>query len=252
MRDSWLFCVLTLPLAWGCPAQPTPTEATSAPPSTSQGSSATPAAAVEQPTPTVDSEPESDDGTRRFDFDGDALGQTPPGFQTRVGTWQVVEDASAPSGGRALAQQAQNADPDFNVLLATNTRFADVDLSVRLRAVAGRIDRGGGLVWRAQGGRDYYVARYNPLEDNFRLYSVVHGVRRMLLSSSPQLDHDAWHTMRVVMRGDHIECSLDGERYLDAHDATFADAGSVGLWTKADAQTRFDDLVVAAATGEAG
>ncbi|NOY92314.1 MAG: hypothetical protein GXP55_14055 [Deltaproteobacteria bacterium] len=192
-----------------------------------------------------------EDGTRVFDFDRDAPGQTPAGFEVSVGSWQVVEDASAPSGGRALAQQAQSRDADFNVVLAAGTSYADVDVTVTLRAIAGRIDRGGGLIWRAQGGEDYYVVRYNPLEDNLRLYTVVRGVRRMLKSASPRLDHAAWHTLRVVMRGDHIECFLDGERYLEAHDTTFSAAGCVGLWTKADAQTQFDSLRVREASGEA-
>jgi len=90
-----------------------------------------------------------------------------------------------------------------------------------------------------------------PPSASFRLYTVVHEARRLLLSASPRLDHDAWHTMRVVMPGDHIECSLDGERQLDAHDTTFTDAGMVGLWTKADAQTHFDDLGVSSAPAEA-
>jgi len=252
MRDSWLLYVLTVSVLWSCSGQPgsEETPATSPPQSHSEGSSAVPTAPTAEP-PVPPPEAEAEDRARAFDFDRDTPGQTPAGFEVAVGAWQVVEDAEAPSGERALAQRAQNGDADFNVVLATGTSYTDVDVTVTLRAVAGRIDRGGGLVWRAQGARDYYVARYNPLEDNLRLYTVVNGVRRMLESASPRLDHAAWHTLRVVMRGDHIECFLDGVRRLEAHDTTFPAAGRVGLWTKADAQTHFDSLRAREASGEA-
>ena len=52
-----------------------------------------------------------------------------------------------------------------------------------------------------------------------------------------------WHTLRVTMKGDSIECFYDGKKYLHK-DATFSDAGMIGLWTKADAQSHFDDLTL--------
>jgi hypothetical protein len=117
-----------------------------------------------------------------------------------------------------------------------------VDLSVQMKAVAGRSDQGGGLIWRAKDAKNYYVARYNPLEDNFRVYKVVNGSRSEFQSAT--IKHSAgWHTLRVTMAGDHIECYYDGKKYLDVKDSTFADAGRIGLWTKADAQTHFDDLM---------
>jgi hypothetical protein len=182
-----------------------------------------------------------------WNFDDDALGRNAPGFTDATGQWRVAEDASAPSGSHVLAQESANAGSVFNVVFVDDTSFEDVDVSVRLRGVAGREDQGGGVVWRAQDVRNYYVARYNPLEDNFRVYSVKDGVRRMLRSVSVELDHDAWHTVRATMRGDHIECYLDGTRSMDTDDGTFSTGGMIGLWTKADAQTHFDDLAAHAA-----
>ncbi|MEO2002888.1 MAG: DUF1259 domain-containing protein [Candidatus Poribacteria bacterium] len=132
----------------------------------------------------------------------------------------------------------------FNVALIEDTSYRNVDISVRLRAVAGEVDQGGGIVWRAQDARNYYIARYNPLEDNFRVYFVKDGRRRTIAGASLRVDHEAWHTLRVKMVGDHIECLLDGEKHLDARDTTFTAAGRIGLWTKADAVTHFDDLEV--------
>ena len=118
-------------------------------------------------------------------------------------------------------QVAKNEKPIFNLALATGVEAQDLDLSVRLKAVAGEIDQGGGLAWRAADAKNYYLARYNPLEDNFRLYKVVDGVRTQLQTADIQ--HTAgWHTLRVSMQAAHIQCFYDGRKYLEADDQTFA------------------------------
>jgi len=183
---------------------------------------------------------------RSWNFDSDALGAGPSDFGAEVGKWHVVADDSAPSGDKTFAQLAISDDDVFNVALVAGTARADVDLSVKLRAVAGRVDQGGGVVWRARDARNYYIARYNPLEDNYRVYLVEDGRRKMLQSAKLQVAHGAWHRLRVTMVGDQITCSLDGTKHLEAHDTTFGQAGRIGLWTKADAITHFDDLAVSA------
>ena len=147
------------------------------------------------------------------------------------------------SGPRVLAQTGRGSSPTFNLAIASATAYLDVDLSVKLHSVSGEIDQGGGLVWRLADPKNYYVARYNPLETNFRLYKVVAGKRTQLATA----DVDAgpgWHALRVTMRGDAIACSLDEKPLLEARDGTFPKAGRIGLWTKADAATRFDTLAV--------
>jgi hypothetical protein len=121
----------------------------------------------------------------------------------------------------------------------------NVDLSVKMKAIAGREDQGGGLAWRAKDAKkNYYVARYNPLEDNYRLYKVEMGRRNQ--NQSADLPHsDGWHTLRVTMEGDHIQCFYDGKLFLEAKDPTFPGPGKIGLWPKADARSHFDDLKVA-------
>ena len=116
-------------------------------------------------------------------------------------------------------------------------------MSVKLKAVAGELDRGGGLVWRAKDGKNYYIARYNPLEDNFRVYKVQDGKRTQFQSAKAAGD-DKWHTLRVTMVGTKIACYLDGQKRLEVEDATFPGPGMIGLWSKADAQSYFDDLAV--------
>lgn len=178
-----------------------------------------------------------------WNFDTDPAHSFAKGFMNAVGEWKVVADPTAPSRPNVLAQEANNSSATFNVTLISDTRYRDLDLSVKMKAVAGRMDQGGGVVWRARDAKNYYIARYNPLEDNYRVYTVVNG-RRTQLQSANITHTDGWHTLRVTMTGDHIEGYYDGKKYLDVKDATFKEAGQIGLWTKADAQSRFDDVMI--------
>lgn len=181
---------------------------------------------------------------RTWDFEHDEPGKGPSGFQAEAGRW-VVERGG---GGHSLAQRAANPDDVYNLTLIDGTAYRDVELVVRVKADRGEVDRGGGLIWRARDPKNYYLARWNPLEDNYRVYKVVDGKRTQLRSAKVAAgdgDH-GWHTLRVRMVGDRIECDFDGRRELEARDPTFADAGRIGLWSKSDAQSLFDDLAAEA------
>jgi hypothetical protein len=177
-------------------------------------------------------------------FDNDKPGQIAGGFSNETGDWKVVADYSAPSKPNVLAQMAKSSASTFNLALLGDLQFKDVDVSVKMKAMAGKSDQGGGLVWRAKDAKNYYVVRYNPLEDNLRIYRVVKGTRSAPLQDITIKHVDGWHELRVIMSGDRIECYYDGKKYMDFRDATFKEAGNIGLWTKADAQTQFDDLTV--------
>jgi hypothetical protein len=185
-------------------------------------------------------------------FGKDDLGKVPTGWkaaQTGTGegnVWKVVEDGTAPSkSGFALAQTAESPGPMFNLCVAEATSFKDVEVTVAFKANAGKKDQGGGVVWRYVDANNYYVARYNPLENNYRVYKVVEG-KRVQLGTKEELEAPAgeWHTLGVAMKGDAITCSLNGKKHLEAKDDTFPKAGKVGLWTKADAKTSFDNFKV--------
>ncbi len=182
---------------------------------------------------------------RVWDFENETPGEIAAGFSADEGQWQVVES----EGGKALAQQAKNPDETFNVCLAKDASAQDLVLSVRFKAIAGELDQGGGIVWRARDARNYYIARYNPLEDNFRVYKVVDGERTQLATAD--IKHSAgWHMLRIMMRGEQIRCQYDGKQYLEARDSTFPGPGKIGLWSKADARTYFDDLTLLTPPGQ--
>jgi hypothetical protein len=179
---------------------------------------------------------------RTWTFEDDPAGSPPKGFTPSVGEWRVVTTDE----GKVLAQSARNANAVFNIALVDGTDARDMDISVKLKAIAGELDQGGGLVWRAKDTGNYYIARFNHKEDNFRVYKVVDGKRSQPFQSADVKHHDGWTILRVTMRGDHIECYLDGKKYLDVRDATFPDAGRIGVWSKSDAQSQFDDLTLGA------
>jgi hypothetical protein len=192
------------------------------------------------------------DKYRTITFAKDDLGKVPKGWtaaKTGKGegsVWKVVEDSTAPSKrGFALAQTAKSPGQTFNLCILDDSNYQQVEVSVAFKAVEGKIDQGGGIVWRYQDADNYYIARYNPLEDNFRLYKVVAG-KRMQLATKEEIALKAgeWHTIKIAMEGNKIECKLNGKQIFEATDDAFPKAGKIGLWTKADAQTHFDEFKV--------
>ena len=187
-----------------------------------------------------------------FHLNKNDVGKVPTGWKAdKTGkgegsVWKVVPDETAPSKtGLALAQTAESPGSMFNLCVADEPSLKDVEAMVSFKAVKGQKDQGGGIVWRYQDANNYYIARMNPLEDNFRLYHVVAGKRTQFGGKEGlKVPTGTWHTLKVTMAGDKIECFLDGKREIEATDRTITRAGKVGLWTKADAQTHFDDFRV--------
>jgi len=162
-----------------------------------------------------------------------------------AGQWAVEDMEGAPSGRKALLQRATRN--DFNVIVAPSGPFTDVDISMKFKPISGREDASGGIVFRFTDGK-YYVVRANALEDNVRLYYYDAGRRQIATANVKRPALGQWHTVRVVAVGDHMQAWLDGTRYLDHRDSRFK-SGRVGLWTKADSVTAFDDLVIRGVSG---
>ncbi|PYM97466.1 MAG: hypothetical protein DME07_25220 [Candidatus Rokuibacteriota bacterium] len=179
--------------------------------------------------------------TDKFDFEAKGI----EGWTTVDGQWAVEEMAGAPSGKKVLVQRA--ARNEFNVIVAPPGPYTDVDVSLKFKPISGREDASGGIVLRFTDGK-YYVVRANALEDNFRLYYYDRGRRQLATASVKPPALGQWHTVRVVAVGDHIQAWLNGTLYLDHRDPRFK-SGRVGLWTKADSITAFDDLTIRGVTG---
>ena len=194
--------------------------------------------------------------TRKVDFEGDVVGQPPKGLsfgrtgrRGAPGNWVVQAEGT----NKVLAQ----TDPDatrsrFPIAVLTDVTAADVDLAVRFRPLSGRVDQAAGLVWRYRDEDNYYVVRANALEGNVVLYKVANAERTDLpvkgegrtYGKKADVPKDEWSTLRVVARGSRFEVQFNGTKLYEVEDATFAQAGRVGVWTKADSVIQFDDLTV--------
>ena len=188
----------------------------------------------------------------RATFEADAVGATPKGWTaTRTGRgdpkWTVEQDQTAPSKLRVLKQSGQATYP---LLLKDDTSIKDGFIEVKFKAIAGSEDRAAGLVWRARDADNYYVVRANALEDNVVLYKTVNGSRSSLdivgrkggYGIDVAVPADRWHGLRVDFSGSRFRVLYNGKQLFEVEDSTFGDAGKVGLWTKADSVTLFDEI----------
>jgi hypothetical protein len=181
-----------------------------------------------------------------INFEKGIVEKLPDGF-TQTATsklqrlyWEIKND----NGNKVVAQLAKNEGDYFNLLVLDKLVCQNFIMTVKIKAVAGEEDQGGGLFWRYIDNNNYYIARYNPLENNFRFYRVVNGNRKQLKSVDCNIKTGEWVSMSIEMIGNKISCSLNNIKMIEATDDTFKSSGKLGLWTKADAATYFDDLKI--------
>jgi hypothetical protein len=188
--------------------------------------------------------------TTQIDISGMKAGIAPEDFvfsrtgNGDVGEWRVVDDPTA-SNRRVIAQTSIDT-TDYRFPLAVYQRISakNVDVKIRFKAVGGKVDQAGGIVVRLTTPDDYYVVRANALEDNVRFYRVVKGKREQLKGANIKVATNEWHTLELRAEDDRFTVSFDGKQLYAAQDNTFAGAGRVGLWTKADSVTYFDTIAI--------
>ena len=179
-----------------------------------------------------------------FNFDADAVGTVPAGWLAGVTgqgahRWSVETDPSAPSKPNVLKQSGRG---DFPWCVRRGSSIADGYVEVRFKPLAGGEDQAGGVVWRWKDGGHYYVARANALENNISLYYTQAGRRITIKYVDAPVASKQWHALRVEFSGTRIRVVLDGKTYIEADDDHIAGAGAVGVWTKSDSVTLFDDF----------
>jgi len=184
-----------------------------------------------------------------INFDADTVAIAPKGWTAGVtgrGThrWTVEADAGAPSQPNVLKQSGAG---DFPWCVFAGAALADGFVEVKFKALAGKQDQAGGVVWRWKDGDNYYVARANALENNVSLYYTQNGRRNTIKYVDAPVAGNRWHTLRAEFAGKHIRVILDGKAYIDVDDGRITGPGAVGVWTKADSVTVFDDFVFGAA-----
>jgi 3-keto-disaccharide hydrolase len=180
----------------------------------------------------------------KVDFENDQAGTPPAGWTaTKTGSgsakWTIEKDSTAPGGPNVLKQSGVATYP---VCFKNDTSLKDGFVEVKFKSISGKEDQAGGVVWRLKDANNYYVARANALEDNVTIYHTINGRRTEKKRTNVKVAPNVWHTLRVDFSGSHFTVTFDGKKALDWDDVTFKDAGQIGVWTKADSVTEFDDF----------
>jgi 3-keto-disaccharide hydrolase len=197
--------------------------------------------------------------TTKVDFEKDKAGQPPGGFsfvltgKGKPGVWIVKKDEASRNQGNVLAQtDADSTSYRFPVAVFDGVTAKDVDVSVKFKAISGKVDQGAGIVWRYKDQDNYYIVRANAIEGNVVLYKVENGKRTDLplkdegrtYGKKDKVPSGQWNTLRVIAHGNLFGVYHNGKKLYEVEDNTFTEAGKVGLWTKADSVIYFDDLQI--------
>jgi hypothetical protein len=183
-----------------------------------------------------------------LNFEESAEGSLPKDWVAAVGKWAIVTEEN----NKVLKQSAANSGSTFNICVNDKLVYQDLQLQVKLKAASGKEDQGGGLVWRYIDMNNYYIVRSNPLEKNVVLYKVENGKRKDLplvgkgrtYGMDAPMETAKWHTLKVIIQQNMFAVLFDGKELFKVKDDTFIEGGLIGVWTKADAQTYFDELTV--------
>ena len=179
-----------------------------------------------------------------INFDDAKAGAPPPGWKSAVtgsgsAKWSVEQDSSAPSKPNVLKQSGVGT---FPICIYESAKFKDGSVEIKFKPIEGKEDQAGGVIWRVQDSNNYYIARANALEDNVTIYHTIGGKRVAFKSINTKVKSGVWHTLRVDFEGNKFAVTVDGNKVIEATDQSFPNAGKVGVWTKADSVTLFDDF----------
>ena len=178
--------------------------------------------------------------TRKWNFDGDLVGGLPSGAQSFSGQWAVRAEPDAPSQPNALCQ---TGNADFPAIGLDDKQYTDLTLVAHFKPIAGKTDQAGGLIFGVQDKSNYYILRANALEDNVIFFTYVNAQRNQLKGANAKVMPNIWHELRVEVRGNTFVGFLDGKQVVDSTDDRYK-SGGIGLWTKSDSVTCFDDVEV--------
>lgn len=179
-----------------------------------------------------------------WNFDADATGGLPAGSELFSGNWIVRAEADAPSKPNALCQVG---DAEFPAIALGASVYGDLTVTMRFKPISGKVDQAAGIIARVQDNNNYYIIRANVLETNVNLYKYAGGRRSGIKDGGAKVAQGQWQELRLQVAGDRLRGFLNGQLVVEATDATYR-AGRVGLWTKADSVTCFDDVIVAPGT----
>lgn len=177
-------------------------------------------------------------------FDNVPAGAPPAGWTAgatgSISTkWSVKEDPTAPSRQNVLNQSGSAV---FAWCVKKDVHIEDGHVEVKVKPIAGREDQAGGVIFRWKNSGNYYVARVNALEQNLGLFYMEDGLRHLIKYAHATVEKGKWAVLGASFSGKTITVTLDGKEYLRVEDESIKGPGAVGVWTKADSATSFDDF----------
>ncbi len=185
-------------------------------------------------------------------FDSFTAAAPPPGWNIGLtgkgqSRWTVEQDPSAPSKPNVLKQSGEGT---FPICIKEEPVSKDGFVEVKFKPISGKEDQAGGVIWRCQDKDNYYVARANALENNLTIYRTIKGKRVAFKNVNVPVKGNTWHALRVEFAGTKFTVALDGRQLIEATDDSLTEPGKIGLWTKADSVTLFDDFTFGTSTAK--
>lgn len=205
-------------------------------------------------------------------FANEVAGREPKTFAPVVGSWVVAKEAGKnvlfidgrvwkrgqPAGG--LADKARELYGARNEEFIESVKafayfpiavykgidnFENGEISVRFQMVGGTLDRCAGILFNVKPNGDYLTVRFNGTEDNVVLWTFNQGVRKFVKRATDlaPLELGTWHTLKISVHGTALQAFLDGKAMMD-FTLTEPVSGKVGVWSKTDSMTQFDDFIV--------
>ena len=209
---------------------------------------------------------------RHVDLSKEKVGGESSKFLSVVGNWIIVEDEGKkrlavdgrqwmrgqPAGG--LAQKARaiygsrheefidnvKAFAYFPYAIAKDVEdFQNGEISIRFKLVAGQLDQCAGILFNSKPNGDYLTVRFNGKEDNLVLWTFTKGKRSFVKKGSENvpLQMNQWYSMKITVHGTSLQGYLNDKLLLEY---TLAEpvSGRVGVWSKTDSVSYFDDFTV--------
>lgn len=205
------------------------------------------------------------------DFSTEVVGSEPKSVVPVVGYWGIADDG----GNKVLAidgRRWRQGEPSANLadkarslygeryaefldsvqayaffpyaVVKAVDNFSEGQVSLRFKALSGRIDQAAGIVFGLKPNGDYLALRANPLENNLVLWQFVRGKRSSVrwIRNTPT-PSGTWVTLRLKVTGRNVEGYLDDRLHLQ-HTLGQPVSGRLGIWSKADSHVYVDDFTV--------
>lgn len=206
---------------------------------------------MDEPAPDIHSD------ARILTFDNESIGELPVSFTPALTGgggavhWEIESQQVNGAENKLVTQLSKDkTNARYPLLVHQDFIATDVDVALDFKTLSGKVDASGGIVFRYLDSKNYYVVRANSLEGNVVAYKTINGKRTNIgvrgksraYGVNVPVMHQRWQTLRVIAKGAIFGIYLDDKKIFEVENDALTQPGNVGMWTKADAVTQFDNL----------